>query len=231
MPDWEALVEQRLAGLALEREETTEVIAEVAAHLEDTCAEMLRQGMTEEEAVGRALSQVRNWKDLQRKILTAKRRGQLMDKRVRQLWIPGFLTLILSMLFLMALQRLGLRPRIVWSGPNAILLYMPWLLSLPFFGALGAYVSSRAGGSRGTVLFVSVFPVLALTGAFLLMFPIGLAIEGITGSQGDFSIVAASLLRDGIGWILVPGAALLGGGLLAHLLFSTRSSSRDTVIG
>jgi len=81
------------------------------------------------------------------------------------------------------------------------------------------------------VLFVSVFPVLALTGAFLLMFPIGLAIEGITGSQGDFSIVAASLLRDGIGWILVPGAALLGGGLLAHLLFSTRSSSRDTVIG
>jgi hypothetical protein len=231
MPDWEALVEQRLAGLALGREETTEVIAEVAAHLEDTCAEMLRQGMTEEEAVGRALSQVRNWKDLQRKILTAKRRGQLMDKRVRQLWIPGFLTLILSMLFLMALQRLGLRPRIVWSGPNAILLYMPWLLSLPFFGALGAYVSSRAGGSRGTVLFVSVFPALALTGAFLLMFPIGLAIEGITGSQGDFSIVAAALLRDGIGWILVPGAALLGGGLLAHLLFSTRSSSRDTVIG
>jgi hypothetical protein len=36
MRDWKALVEQRLAGLALEPEESAEVIAEVAAHLEDT---------------------------------------------------------------------------------------------------------------------------------------------------------------------------------------------------
>jgi len=35
MPDWNALVEQRLAGLALEPEQRAEVIAEVAAHLED----------------------------------------------------------------------------------------------------------------------------------------------------------------------------------------------------
>ena len=154
-----------------------------------------------------------------------------MEKRVRQVWIPGFLTLILSMLFLAVVQRFGLRARLFSSGPNAILLYTPWLAGLPFFGALGAYISSRAGGSRATVLFVSVFPALAFTCAFLLMFPIGLAIQGITGSQGDFSIVAAVLLKDGIGWILIPGAALLGGGLLAHLLFSTRPSSRDTAIG
>ncbi len=231
MRDWEALVEQRLAGLALEPEERTEVIAEVAAHLEDICAEMLLQGMTEEEAVQRALSQVADWRDLQRKIFAEKRRGQLMEKRVRQLWIPGFLTLILSMVFLTALQRLGLRPRIVWSGPNAILLYMPWLVALPFFGALGAYVSSRAGGSRGSVVFASVFPVLALTTAFLLMFPIGLMIERITGRPVDFSVVATVLLRDGIGWILVPGAALLVGGLLAHFLLSTTSSSRRRAIG
>src|SRR5271168_4255194 len=100
MRDWNALVEQRLAGLALEPKERTEVIAEVAAHLEDTYEEMRRQGMTEEEAVGRALSQEGNWKNLQRKILAAKRREQVMEGRVRQLWIPGFLTLILSMLFL-----------------------------------------------------------------------------------------------------------------------------------
>ncbi|HEY6384674.1 MAG TPA: permease prefix domain 1-containing protein, partial [Candidatus Acidoferrum sp.] len=66
MRDWEALVKLRLAGLALEPEETTEVIAEVAEHLEDTCEEMLRQGLTEEEAVRRALSQVGDWKDLRR---------------------------------------------------------------------------------------------------------------------------------------------------------------------
>src|SRR5579859_6573841 len=107
MRDWGALVEQRLAGLVLEPGERAEVISEVAAHLEDLCEEMLRQGMTEEEAVRRALSQTGDWQDLQRKILTAKRGEQVMEKRVRQLWVPGFLTLILSMLFLTALQRFG----------------------------------------------------------------------------------------------------------------------------
>src|SRR5580765_1661023 len=111
MRDWGALVEQRLAGLVLEPEERTDVIAELAAHLGDICEEMLRQGVTEEEAVRRALSRVGDWRDLKRKIVAAKRREQPMEKRIRQLWIPGFLTLILSMLFLTALQRFGLRPR------------------------------------------------------------------------------------------------------------------------
>ena len=102
---------------------------------------------------------------------------------------------------------------------------------LPFFGALGAYISSRAGGSLGTVLLASVFPVLALTAAFLLMFPIGLIVERIIGRQVDFSDVATAILKDGIGWILVPGAALLMGGLLVHRLFSRRLSSQDTAIG
>jgi hypothetical protein len=231
MRDWKALVEQRLSGLGLEPAETTEVIAEVAAHLEDTCEEMLRQGMTEEEAVGRALLQAGNWKDLQRKISVAKRREQPMKKRVWQLWVPGFLTLILSTFFLMTLQQYGLQPRIVRSGSNTILLYLPWLLSLPFFGALGAYVSSRAGGSRGIVILASAFPALALTGAFLFMFPFGLTIQVIMGRPVDFSRVATVLLKDGISWILMPGAALLGGGFFAHLLFSTRPSSRTTAIG
>jgi len=231
MRDWKAIVEERLAGLGLEPKERAEVIAEVAAYLEDICEGMLKQGMTEDEAVGRALSQAGNWKNLQRKIFAAKKREQPMKKRVWQVWVPGFLTLILSMLFLTALYRLGLRGRLVWSGPIAILLYTPWLAGLPFIGALGAYISSRAGGSRANVIFVSVFPALALTGAFLLMFPIGLAVQGVTGSQGDFSIVATVLLKDGIGWIVVPGVALLVGGLLAHALLNARSSSQRTAIG
>jgi hypothetical protein len=226
--DWRALVEERLAGLALEPEEKAEVIAEVAAHLEDTCDEMLRQGMTEEEAVRRASSQAGNWRSLQHKILTEKRREQIMEKRIRQLWVPGFLTLILSMLFLTVLYRLGLRARLVWSGPNAILLYTPWLAGLPLIGALGAYVSARAGGSRRTVLLASVFPTIALTFAFLFMFPFSLTIELIAGRPVDFSNVATVLLKDGIGWLVVPGAALFAGGLLAHVLLSTRSSSRNT---
>jgi hypothetical protein len=63
------------------------------------------------------------------------------------------------------------------------------------------------------------------------MFPFSLAIELIAGRPVDFSRVATVLLKDGIGWLLVPGIALLAGGLLAHLLLSTRSSSQSTAIG
>jgi hypothetical protein len=186
--------------------------------------------MTEEEAVQRALSRAGNWRHLQRKILSAKRREQVMEKRIRQLWIPGFLTLILSMLFLTVVLKLGLRPRIVSSGPNGIFLYMPWLLSLPFLGALGAYISSRADGSRGTMLLASVFPAIALAFAFLFMFPFSATVELITGRPVDFSHVATVLLKDGIGWIVLPAAALLLGGLLAQLVSSAHSSSRDAAI-
>jgi len=148
-----------------------------------------------------------------------------MKKRLHQLWIPGFLTFILSTVFLMTLQKLGFQPRIVGDGPNAILFCAPWLESLLFVGALGAYLSSRAGGSRGAALFASVFPVLALTTAFLLMFPIDLIVERAIGNHVDFSIVATALLREGIGWILVPGAALLVGGLLVQFLLSRRLTS------
>lgn len=155
MPDWQELVRQRLSGLALDASEKDEVHAELAGHLEESYEALLKEGVPEQAAVHHVLSQVTNWRDLQHKILAAKRRGDFMHKRVRQLWIPGFLLLILSAIFLMMLQKLGFQPRIIGSGPSAILFYVPWLASLPFLGALGTYLSSRAGGSRATVLLAS----------------------------------------------------------------------------
>lgn len=233
MADWQELVRQRLSGLALGAAEKDEVQAELASHLEDACEALRAEGWPERDAVQRALAQVPDWKDLEKKIVFAKQEGDLMQKRLQQLWIPGFLTLILATLFLMTLQKQGfIQPRIVsWSGPGAILFYAPWLLPLPIFGALGAYLSSRAGGSRGTVLLASVFPALAFTAAFLLMSPIGMLIERITGRHNDFRIVATTLLKDSVGWLLLPGAALVVGGLLAHFLISRRPSSRDMAIG
>ena len=203
------------------------MVAELAAHLEETCEVMRGQGRTEEEAVRRTLSQIEDWQELRHKIVFAKKGEHVMEKRARQVWIPGFLALILSVLFLITLQKLGFQPRLVWSGASTILLYVPWLLSLPFFGGLGAYISSRAGGARGTVLLASAFPALALAGAFFLMFPIGFVVGRITGHNVDFGIVATALLKDGIGWLLIPGAALLAGGLFAHLLFRSRRLNKE----
>ena len=224
MADWQKLVSQRLSGLALESAEKDEVHVELAAHLEDFYESLRTKGLSEQAAMQQTLAQVANWPDLRRKILIAKKGRDFMKKRLYQLWIPGFLTFILSTVFLMTLQKQDFQPRIVfWS----VLFYAPWLMSLPVCGAIGAYVSSRAGGSRGTVLLASVFPVLALTAAFLLLFPIDLFVGRIIGRQVDFSIVATALLREGIGWILVPGAALLVGGLPVQFLLSRRVTSRS----
>jgi len=231
MRDWGELVRQRLSGLALDAQEKDEVHAELAAHLEESYEALLNQGLPEQVAFHRVLSQVTNWRDLQRKIFIAKRSGHIMKKRLHQLWIPGFLTMALSIVFLVTLQKLGLNARMVFWRDSDIFFYAPWLVSLPFLGALGAYLSSRAGGSRGTALLASIFPALALTLTFLLMFPIDMIIEPIIGRKVDFSIVAATLLKDGIGWILVPGAALLAGGVLVNLLFSGRTSSQSTAVG
>jgi hypothetical protein len=229
MRDWKQLVRLRLEGLSLDAVERDEVQSELAAHLEESYEGFCRQGLPEKEAARRALEQVSDWQDLQRRILSAKGRGNPMKKRTQQLWIPGFLTLTLSMIFLAVLQKLGIQPRIAWSGPTGVLLYVPWLLSLPFFRALGAYVSSRAGGSRGTALLASVFPALALTLAFLLMSPIGMIVERLIGNDLGFSVVATALLQNGIGWLLVPAAAFLSGGVLAQFLLSRRLDSRRIV--
>ncbi len=231
MRDWRTLVCGHLGGLALEPTERVEVIAELAAHLEESYEALLKEGLPEQAAFHRVLSQVTNWRDLQRKIFIAKRSGRPMVKRLHQLWIPGFLTMTLSIVFLVALQKLGFNARMVSWRDSGIFFNAPWLVSLPFLGAFGAYISSWAGGSRRTVFLASVFPSLALTSAFLLMFPIDFIIERIIGIQVDFRIVAAALLRDGVDWILVPGAALLAGGLLVQLLLGLRSSSRQTAIG
>src|SRR5258708_1257591 len=231
MPDWQKLVSQRLGRLALDDAEKEEICTELAGHFEESYAAFREEGLPEEDAVHRTLAHVADWRDLQRRILNAKRRGHPMKKRTHQVWIPGFLTLILAMIFLAVVRELGFQPRIAGSGPNTVLLYVPWLLSLPFFGALGAYISSRAGGSRRTALLTSIFPVLALTTAFLLMFPIGLIVERIIGRRVDFSLVATALLRDGIGWILIPGAALLAGGLFPRPFVFPACSADRPVLG
>lgn len=229
MPDWQKLVSEQLTTLRLSHTEKEEVIVELAAHLEESYEAFCNRGLPESEAAHRSLEQVSNWQVLQRKILAAKRREDVMKERMHRLWIPGFVTLILSMVLLAALQKQGLSPRIVGQGPRAVLFYVPWLFSLPLFGMLGAHLSSRAGGSRLASLLASIFPVLALTAAFLLMFPIGWMIERIAGKHVDFSAVASALLSDGIGWLLIPGGALLAGGLLAQLLRRARTSSHHTV--
>jgi hypothetical protein len=222
MHDWEALVGEQLGELSLGAEERQEVIAELAAHLEEVFDGLLRQGVMEPDAFRRTLLQAGNWRHLQRKIQAARSEATSMTNRIKQFWLPGLVTFVLSGGALGLLEKFGPRPWIVTlRGVLPIgLLYIPWLLLLPVVGALGAYLSHRAGGSGRTVFSSILFPVLPFLVAILLVLPVTLFFDRlITHNIAPMSLVMALL-----GWVLVPGAALLVGGLPVFLLCSRRLS-------
>ena len=223
MADWYQLVRQRLSGLPLEAAEKDEVHAELAAHLEESYEASRGEGLPEQEAIHHTLAQVQDWRDLQCKILIAKRKGHLMQKRLHELWIPGFLTLILSTIFLMTLLQHRFQPRVVsWGGPHTILLYLPWLLSLPVFGAIGAYLSLRAGGSRRTALLATVFPVLTYAATIFVILPV----SNIVDPHVQNTLRLGGFLHVIFEWTVIPGTALLLGGFPVRFLFLPRRAVR-----
>ncbi|OLC90321.1 MAG: hypothetical protein AUH86_23255 [Acidobacteria bacterium 13_1_40CM_4_58_4] len=227
MPDWQKLVGQRLAGLALGAAEKQEIYTELAGHLEESYECLRAEGLADQEAIHRTLAQVADWRDLQRRIIIAKKTEDPMQNRLHQLWIPGFLTLTLSTIFLMTLQIHGYQPRIIsWNGPDTILLYVPWLLSLPLFGGLGAYLSQRAGSPGSRVLLASIFPVLSLAACLFVILPVSFIVD----AHVEHRIRMASFLRSFFEWVLVPGAALLAGGLPVQFFLSRRLASRRTAV-
>src|SRR5260370_18980538 len=186
MRDWEAIVEQPLSGLAVEPAERSEMIAELAGHLAETCEGLRKQGMTEEEAVRLTLLQVEDWQKLSRLIQHTRTKENAMTNRVKQLWLPSLVTLVLSMGLLALIQIFGPKPWLFgWNGRSrwpfvapALMVYVPWLLSLPLIGGMGAYLSNRAGGSSRAVLSSVVFPVLPYLAFFLLALPVVVILNG-----------------------------------------------------
>jgi len=228
MPDWQELVSKGLSSLKLSAAEREEVHAELAEHLGETYEALLREGVPEPDAIQHVFSLAGNWNDLQRKIFAARTGKDTMTNRVKQFWLPGLLTFTLSMVLLELVQKFFPQPFILHlDHPPVLLFYVPWLLTLPLAGALGAYLSKRAGGSRRMTLLSSAFPVLPLAAIFLMAIPVGLVLSH-TLSHG---IVAAAFLTLGIAWVAVPGLILLVGGFLGQFLSSRRSVSQSITTG
>src|SRR6266404_2598216 len=148
MPDWEAFVSSQLTDLALAPEERADVIEELATHLEEGYEKLRAQGISGEDAVKQTVEQVSDWNDLQRRIHFAKTRKDTMTNRVKQFWLPGLLTFTFSMGLLEVVQKFFPQPFILrLDHPPVLMFYLPWLLTLPLAGAMGAYLSKRPPAS------------------------------------------------------------------------------------
>lgn len=225
MPDWQKLVRQRLHGIALDDDDAAQVVEELAGHLEEDYQYSLAAGAPEQLAIRRALRQVHDWKRLKSQIETSCEKELPMTKRVSQFWFPAFLTLLLAMVLLMLFQSIGPKPWVfpAWGGPPRMapvaVVYFGWLLTLPFIGALGAYLSKRAGARRWVVFSCVTFPILP----YLAFFIIGLPIAAILDDHVAHNIVLPAFFIGFGSWVLLPAIALLGGGLPAHY-FSGRKA-------
>jgi len=210
MPDWQEMVREKLAGAAVSRRRREELISELSNHLDDLHAELLGSGVEEPEASAQCLEQI---EDVQQ-IAAAASRSQIwedfMNQRSRTLLLPGLITLTLASVSLMVMQLFAFStPRVHWVDGGAVAIGFVWLASLLPCGALGAYLSRRAGGSRWNSIIASLFPSLIMLGVFCTVLPIGVLIERNPFILHHPRYFGLALLV----WIIVPGAALLLGAL------------------
>ncbi len=213
MPDWLAYVNDHLGRLSLSEAESLQVREELAAHLEDSYLSLRAQGLSESRAVCLACDQVSSWQALRLEILSAKSEA-FMQNRVSQLWIPGLVTLFSAYALLALMQFAGLRA--MTSHPReqrGIVLYLPWILSLPLIGAVGAYLSRRAQATGWRVFFAASLPALALGVFFLLIVPFAFVID----PHVPLRIKGTGLAALMVSWVILPGFALCLGVVLQGL--------------
>ena len=232
MPDWHKLLHKRLGDLKLEAGDRDEIIAELADHLEETYTSLRAQGHSQHSAFQRAVLQISDWNKLRRDIQTARQKENPMTPRAARFWLPSLVTLLVSMSMIPVLTWLGLKPQFWFlHGPHdrtyVFAVYTVWLILLPFVGALGAYLSSRSGGTRSAMVASGTFPALAFCAVLLPILLFGDILEhGLEdGARSVFeSLIAEPFGRLGVlaGWVLVPGLCLLIGVFACEFLARTR---------
>jgi hypothetical protein len=215
MPDWKSIVRERLASQS-EIDEREEVISELAAHLEEAYESARARCKSDAEAVELTLQQVQDWSAVAQEIRRARSKEGFMNYRTKSLWLPTLITLSGASFSLLLIQRMGIEPRLVWIdlrhvsplssplyGKIGMTFYWPWLASLPFFGAAGAYLSRRSQGDNRTRLLAGLSPALIMMIAMCAILPFALAIDGLS-----FSRLVVFGLSGLANWVALPGVAL-----------------------
>jgi hypothetical protein len=205
-PDWKALVRERLNLAELSSAQQDELITELASHLDELCEKFRAQGLSQSEAAVRATREVPDWRGLAKTIQRVKREEGSMNTRTKHLWLPGFVTLAVAVLFFAASIRLN-HPYIFHARYADVIFDFHWLLSLPLCGAAGAYLSRRAGGSRVARLACSLFPA----GVMFVSMVCIILLTHVFGTDGAVSFPALPTIISTM--ILLPGASSLLGAL------------------
>ena len=170
MPDWKRLVAERLVHITLTPDVQREVVAEIAAHLEECYIELRDGGSSDPE--GQALAQVSDWNALCRKIRRAKEDPMSFARRVV---MPGVAAVILALAALKLCVYLLVVPEPCGLGEACIAVtadgpaYLPWLATLPLAGALAAGLARWMGARPIQRVMAALFPAMYLAAEIVVM--------------------------------------------------------------
>jgi hypothetical protein len=207
MPDWKQIVRQNLPVLAVCPPEFTE---ELAAHLEDSYEASVCGGAPPEVAFQHTMGQIeggcRIW--LAMRFL----QEEFMTGLIRKAALPGLLTSAAACFLYWALALAHFPPKVMWLAGGLSPLW--WWCLLPIWGALGALLSRRNGGSRLQRMAESLFPSAIMCTLVLLIFVAGVTLSGLVN---HYQLVSARVESLGIvppGFAVIPAAfSLLGAGI------------------
>jgi hypothetical protein len=229
MPDWRAYVQEHLGLVSDLQASQKEIVSELAGHLEERYEALLASGIPQVEAERLTWETIGSWEDLRNEILFAKE--GFVQNRVTQLWIPGLVTFVGSAGLLVFLEYEGVRPLVFHSSgrspmshpydSSAIVLNVPWLVSLLVIGALGAFLSRRARATGLATHISSAFPALIMAVVIALVFAGGLFLGWSVSQQ----VKELGLLAAGFNMVVMPGVALLAGDLLLQWALRRHTTS------
>jgi hypothetical protein len=237
MPDWYKKVLRKLENSKFSAEERREISRELGDYLEDSCGDASSHGLDNCAATERAISELDEDTRLAANLFRARKEGNMnLNDRTKQVWLPVVVMLIASAALLAAFQigaswaygaygprqpaqnLVALMANLRRHGAVALLIYLAWLYTLPFLGALGAYRSRRAGSSLSAQIVTGLSPLILFSAIFVGQYASAskgtslsfLAMNALPPAHIFFPFwtTPSNLLLT---WIVIPGAALLLG--------------------
>jgi hypothetical protein len=214
MPDWKRIVSENMSALNLPSGAREEVIAELAVHMEETYERAHSRGLSETAALEATLQELglqetNDWRALAADIARAQSEEGPMNARTKSLWLPALASLFASSLFLLVLTEMSMQPKLLvrlHSGA-AQWLYAVWLIGQIAFGALGAFLSRRVGGSRMARVVAGTFPAIVMLASCVIVIPVSALMQ-----HNDFIFHNPGRLWWGAFlWAVAPAVTLLLG--------------------
>lgn len=237
MPDWHGKISRKLDDSRFSSEEREEISRELAGYLEDSCADAAARGLDDRAATESATAELHEDKHLGANLYRARKENAMnLNDRTRRFWLPGITLLLGSAALVAASQAAALwiyhayaptphahnYPELVHNLARhdgaALMIYLVWLYTLPFLGALGAHWSRRSGGNRLAQIATGLFPLLLFLAIFIGQwtgiarntFAPFLAMGSLPPAHFFFPFLSVSGNLF-VSWLAIPAAALLLG--------------------